>query len=66
MKRRSFLKLGTGTVLGSALTACGHGSDDSPGGGQVTARPDRTYSNQLKPSRASRAKDSDGPQVPAA
>lgn len=32
MKRRTFLKLGTGTVLGGGLAACGNGSDDSPGG----------------------------------
>lgn len=33
MKRRTFLKLGTGAALSGALTACGHGSDDKPGTG---------------------------------
>lgn len=32
MKRRTFLKLGTGTVLGGGLAACGNGSDDHSGG----------------------------------
>src|SRR5437763_11731990 len=39
MKRRTFLKLGTGTALSGALAACGHGSDDGPGGSSPGGTP---------------------------
>jgi len=39
MKRRTFLKLGTGTALSEALAACGHNGDDPPRGGQGSGDP---------------------------
>jgi len=39
MKRRTFLKLGSGTALSGALAACGHHSGDHPGGTPVGSDP---------------------------